>query len=559
MSLDAGGLAQMTYNPNTFNGLGVPGSGFASRGKASHIKRLSFAPPAKISTIDETQPVNPNPTPRTSRSHLLAGLRTAPKSPTSAPPTQTQQPFGGYQDTHLVNHGNAQRAQQVPHTATGTNFHTNTQFGYNMGVMSPMYSYPEQILAPPAVQFGRGDGDSQLDPKVYAELIATNQRLAQQQLRLQQQLANVTAAAQQFQGLDMGQQLGQQQYMQSPMATNPSYYNQQLQSGLQPIIQAVPNQPGLYTVYNPMTGQQSYFVNPNAQQDQQLSPTAFVEQELSNSPPPPTPTFHVEFSPPPESPTRLSTDRTLSPPKTSSPPRDVVPLPPPSANAFRPGHKKTMSSVFGFNDMPFSPVETAKSTVPKSAGIPQTPMTGTFGPGQARAGEHPIRQPRGPPSLDELIAKPTAKHEGSKNFATRQRRRAVHNLVRAGLERRTASRGNGSVDSAGSDTPVSESEITFSISSDNDTDSTGSQSATLSSKPSMGSLRAAAVGAIGSERRGMYSRNSTGSAPSCRTLNDDATTLGGRFVDIENQKPKERKKMPLLVLNNAEKRKSSLF
>ena len=71
-----------------------------------------------------------------------------------------------------------------------------------------------------------------------------------------------------------------------------------------------------------------------------------------------------------------------------------------------------------------------------------TPMTGTFGPGQARAGDHPIRQPRGPPSLEELVAKPTSNHEGSKNFVTRQRRRAVNNLVKAGLERRGASRGS---------------------------------------------------------------------------------------------------------------------
>jgi serine/threonine protein kinase len=53
--------------------------------------------------------------------------------------------------------------------------------------------------------------------------------------------------------------------------------------------------------------------------------------------------------------------------------------------------------------------------------------TGTFGPSQARAGEHPLRQPRGPPSIEDLREKPTTKHEGSKNFATRQRRQAVGN------------------------------------------------------------------------------------------------------------------------------------
>ncbi|KAL8692040.1 MAG: hypothetical protein Q9218_002849 [Villophora microphyllina] len=57
----------------------------------------------------------------------------------------------------------------------------------------------------------------------------------------------------------------------------------------------------------------------------------------------------------------------------------------------------------------------------------QRSTTGTLEPGQARAGGYPIRQPRDPPSLDELIAKPTFKHQGSKNFATRQRRRAQPN------------------------------------------------------------------------------------------------------------------------------------
>lgn len=90
MSMDAGGLAHLTYQSNPFDNnrhLGAPGTGFASRGKASHIKRLSVAPPPKISTIDETQQVDVGATPRTSRGHLLAGLRTAPKSATiPAPP-----------------------------------------------------------------------------------------------------------------------------------------------------------------------------------------------------------------------------------------------------------------------------------------------------------------------------------------------------------------------------------------------------------------------------------------------------------------------------------------
>lgn len=48
------------------------------------------------------------------------------------------------------------------------------------------------------------DGQEQIDPKLYAELLATNKHLAEQQQRLQQQLADVQAATQQSQGVDSG-------------------------------------------------------------------------------------------------------------------------------------------------------------------------------------------------------------------------------------------------------------------------------------------------------------------------------------------------------------------
>ena len=197
-----------------------------------------------------------------------------------------------------------------------------------------------------------------------------------------------------------------------------------------------------------------------------------------------------------------------------------------------------------------------KSAVPKSAGFPQTPMTGTFGPGQNRAGDHPMRQPRGPPSLEELVDKPTSKHEGSKNFVTRQRRRAVHNLVRAGLDRRALSRGSNSIDSVG--TPSSECDITFSISSsDNDSDSAASGSGSLSGKPSP----------IGSERKELKARsrdrNSTGTPFTTASLSsDDGTTIGGQLVEVkmdEKENMSDRRRAPLLVLTNAEKRKSAIF
>jgi len=599
MSLDAGGLAQMTYNHhNSFaNGLGVPGSGFASRGKGSHIKRLSVAPPSNISTIDETQQANLNPTPRTSRSHLLAGLRTAPRSPTfptSAPPTQVQQRFGFEQQSRYLNKENNQFSYNAPQTAIGGNFPKSDPSRYtrdgNIHMYpgaQPMIASAQSILAPPAIPFAEHDNSS-MDPDIYAELVATNQYLAQQQMRLQQQLINVTAAAQrQFQGMHLNEGIGQQQhqqqqqYVQSPLTLNNGYYNtnQQAINGLQPVIQAVANQPGVYSVYNPLTGQQSYYMD-NLAQGQAVSPPAVPTQDLSHSPPPLTPTFRAQISPPPaetsdplnayrtESP---STYRSISPPKSNpSPPVDVNPLPPPSATAFRRSNQKSLSFAPSSNAGASSPLDGLKTGVPRSAGFPQTPMSGTFGPGQARAGEHPIRQPRGPPSLEELVAKPTAKHEGSKNFATRQRRRAVHNLVRAGLERRGASRGSGSIDSVGSMTPASECEITFSVSSDNDTDSvgSGSGSGSLSGTPSLGSLRAAANGAIGSERKELKERSrdrsSTGNASftTASISGDEGATIGGKLVEVKAEESKAvdgRRKMPLLVLQEAEKRKSSIF
>jgi hypothetical protein len=184
-------------------------------------------------------------------------------------------------------------------------------------------------------------------------------------------------------------------------------------------------------------------------------------------------------------------------------------------------------------------------------------MTGTFGPGQARIGEHPSRQPRGPPPLDELKEKPTTKHEGSKNFATRQRRRAVHSLVRAGIERRGAR--------SALSTPVSENEVSFAF-SDNDSDSVGSGS--LSGKPSIGSLRAAANGAIGSERekrkeRSLERRSVDSQFTATSVSSDEGASVGGKLLEVKmdvlEADGKQRHKTPMLVLSSAEKRKTSQF
>ena len=394
---------------------------------------------------------------------------------------------------------------------------------------------PEQVLAPPSLDM-HTDGDEQMDEHLYNELLATNAYLAEQQRALQQQLLNVTVAAQQLSGLNLGvPALGTDQFHQragAPMGL----YNQQLQQGVQPIVQAVPNSPGLFSVYNPLTGQSSFFVD-NSQLQTAMSPTASNVQSPVRSPPP----VQRHYSPQRES-LPNSTGRSISPPKTAvSPPQDVEPLPPPSANAFRRGHKKGLSSVSGIK----TAVERTRST-PQSAAFPKTPMTGTFGPGHGRAGEHPTRQPRGPPLLQELEEKPTSKHEGSKNFATRQRRRAIHDLVKAGRERRSETRQTGS----GSGTPGSESEFTFSVSPSEDGNS--AQSRTLSNKPSLGSLRAVASGAIGSERKDKSrERSSVDSASGRSYSSDDSTTVGGVIGELENA----RRSTPLFLLNSAEKRK----
>jgi hypothetical protein len=524
MSIDAGGLAQMTYQtPFNNSSIGVSGPGFGARGKGSHIKRLSVAPPPKISTIDETEQLTAT-TPRTSRGHMLAGLRTAPKSATVAPAqNRLSLESSKYADPHY-NAGS--RAPQTTTSAYFPNGHGRSNTGNFQA-----YSHPDQVLAPPALDFPAQGGDG-IDQDLYDELIKTNNYLAQQQRALQQQLLSINAAAQQFGSLNIGNPYatGLQQF-QSPVESSMSLYQQQLQQGIQPVVSPVPGSPGVYAVYNPMTGQSSYVVDNSLQQQEQ----AAQQENYNVTSPQMAPKFQRQTSDP-----AVPRVRSTSPPKsTPSPPQDVEPLPPPSANAFRRGHRKNMSSA----NIKTTGEWRNSTTGPRSAGYVQTPMTGSFAPGHGRAGEHPVRQPKGPPHLQELEEKPTSKHEGSKNFATRQRRRAVHDLVRAGRERRNDGRQSGS----GAGTPGSENEFNFSVSSDGDSVLAGSTS--LTSKPSFGSLRASANGAIGSERKEKSrERTSVDSALSAKSLSSDEG-----YVEVESAS----RKTPLLMLSSAaEKRKS---
>jgi len=500
----------MTYNsfaPNS--GLGMPGAGYASRGKANAPKRLNLASPPKLSSLNENG-VDDTPPPRTSRSYLLAGLRTQPKTPSvpsSAPYNQTQHINGMDQSRYAQqqhNNTGGYANNGVPHTAIGSSFPTQYQAGQQF------YHLPEQVMGPTNIDFN----EVEEDPQLLAQLQAHKSMLALRQQLLQQQLANLTA--QQFAFMNLGGQAQMYGSPQTPSTPQLGVYNQQqLMAGIQPIVNEIPGQPGIYSVYNPLTGQTHYAADTSRQ-----------EPQLANSPPPPTPHsvggFRMETPGRRVSPQHeiqspfANTARSISPPKkTPSPPTDVEPLPPPSANAFRRGHHKKVSSLSLSN----TPVADGPKSafIPRTHAIPPTPLTGTFGPGQARAGEHPIRQPRGPPAMEELKAKPTAKHEGSLNFAARRRRQALSNLMRAGMARRPGSGSTGSM------TPVSESELTFSVPSDNDSDSGRS-----------------AHGAIGSERKASREK-----------LVDEPVVAAPEARRARN---------PLLALANAaEKRRSVVF
>ncbi|KAJ4267604.1 hypothetical protein NW762_003714 [Fusarium torreyae] len=493
--MDAGGLAQMSSNGFAPNGLAMPSGGLAARRGGQNPKPLSF------DSINQNKDKDPGvPTPRTSRSHLLAGLRTAPKSATAAsfgpqsPTTQHHARNSMAGNAYGMGQDNAYNAPKTAYPQYGN------QNNYN-SMMSQQYTV-EQVLAPPELTLEEQNQEG-MDPNLYAQLLATNMYLAQQQQRLQQQLSRVQAAAQQFQQLNLNNpQLTQQQIalyeqqqqlrnMQQQLSVQAALTQQAQQQQLQQQQQQI--------YYNPMTGQ--YFVEnqqPSVQvtspyNDQPSTPGfgGFQQQQQQSTP-------SVQVSPPVES--QPFSFRSNSPPKRYESPTEVAPLPPPSANAFRRGHKKA-SSLAPVNSALAASLssDAPKSAGPKTSTFPMTPLTGGYGPGQARAGEHPVRQPRGPPSLDELKAKPTAKHEGSKNFSARTRRSAVHNLVRAGLERR---KGTGS--SCGSMSPVSETaEESSTPITDNESDSGRSGSGSLAGDMECPSSRTSASGswgAIGSDR-----------------------------------------------------------
>lgn len=558
--MDAGSLAQMSYSPfNPAHGMAMP-SGLASRRGSQNIKPLSFD--ALQSSADRDTGL---PTPRTSRSHLLAGLRTAPKSATAtsfpnlASPT-TVAPQARNRTSMVSGMYDAAGLYNVPKTSLPRFASQQQAQAYSPVTGFGQQYTADQVLAPPQLQLDE-TANEHIDPNLHAQLLYANAYLSEQQQRLQQQLRALQAAAMQFQGLSLN---GQVPMMQQAY---PAMYQQHLQNS-QATMASATAQANVYTVYDPVTGQQALYMDQGqAQLNAQLVNQAQLASAYANAQQLTAGTPRLQVSPAPPDLNR-SGGRVPSPPRRYDSPVEnpsPLPLPPPSANAFRRGHKKASSISNGSKGhlSIATAEEPAKSAGPKTASFPLTPLTSGYGPGQGRAGEHPVRQPRNPPSLDELKSKPTTKHEGSKNFVARTRRSAINNLVRAGLERRKEARSSGSI------SPISEStdELIETPMTDSDSDSGRSGSGSLidrddaesslpSSRTSTGSW-----GAIGSDRPSSRQKanrssvDSTSDAESARELGSFASLLKDRSRDTKSEAAEVQRKTPRLVLTSAERRK----
>lgn len=552
-------MAQQTFP--TPNGFAMQSSGLASRRGGQSIKPLSVD--ALKSPVDSKE--NAIPTPRTARGHLLAGLRTAPKSAaastfaasgTNTSPTnkaRNNTALYGVQE-NMLNNG---PKTSMPHFGAQQSFNNNSY--------ARQQFTPEQILAPPEIPIDEQAVDEQLDPDLYAKLVQQNLQLAQQRQMLQQQLYDLTQAQQQLSAMNLnGQQSYQNLYQQQQLQQQAL----QMQSMLNNTM--VSQQPTIYTYIDPATGQQAYYVDQSAQLNAQFADQAQLnmyqqQQRHSNSATP-----RVQVSPPREA--AQPVFRRNTPPRRNESPliENPAPLPPPSANAFRRGHKKSNSLMLsGIQNANLaaaaSSQEPPKSAGPKTANFPLTPLTGGYGPGQARAGEHPIRQPRGPPSIEELKAKPSAKHEASKNFAARTRRSALNNLMKAGLERRKVS----STGSSGSISPISETAEEAQGLTDNESESGRSGSGSLNGEevePSVPSSRTStgSWGAIGSDRPSSRQK-ARKSADSVSSGSGDETASNGSFASVfkrtgrngRSDSPSQRKSA-MMVLTCAEKRKNGV-
>lgn len=563
-------MAQHTFTaaPNSFN---MASSGLASRRGGQPIKPLSVEA-LKSHSSDPKE--NAIPTPRTSRGHLLAGLRTAPK--TSIGSTFANNvPTDGNASVRSMMYGDSGPKTSLPgYSAANAQQGFTHMMSYGQQQQQQQQQYtPEQILAPPEIHIDDQDGlDAQMDPDLYARLLQQNLQLARQRQMLQQQLYNLTQAQQQLDAMNLNGNQGYQGLYQQQLL------QQQQQQQQAALAAQAAQQPTIYTYIDPATGQQAYYIDQSAQMNNQyLEQTQLNgsyqqphqlqrQQQLQTNAAP-----RLEVSPAREP--GQSIYRHVTPPRRNDSPlvENPAPLPPPSANAFRRGHKKSSSLMLsGLNNANMSAgQEPPKSAGPRTPSFPLTPMTGGYGPGQARAGEHPVRQPRGPPSIEELKAKPTSKHEGSKNFSARTRRSAINNLKRAGFERRKVTGSS----STGSISPISETaEEAQSPVTDNESESGRSGSGSLNGEevePSVPSSRTStgSWGAIGSDRPSSRQK-ARKSANSVSSGSGDETASNGSFASVFKRpgrasgrssvgpdSPAQRK-APMMVLTSAEKRKN---
>lgn len=555
-------MAQHTFAPtNPFN---MASSGLASRRGGQAIKPLSVE--ALKSPSAETKE-NSIPTPRTSRGHLLAGLRTAPRTSTAtsfpASVNNTSPTNNAANRTSLYGAQENGPKTSLPGFGSTQGYADMMSYGQQQQQQPQAQQFtPEQILAPPEIHIDDQSVDAQMDPDLYATLVQQNLQLAQQRQLLQQQLFNLTQAQQQLDAMNLNGNNGYQSLYQQQLI-------QQQQAALAAQAAQAAQQSAIFAFIDPATGQQSYYVDQaqlnNQYLDQaQLYQQLQLQQQQSSSPAP-----RFEVSPPRDAPFRHST-----PPRRNESPHvdNHTPLPPPSANAFRRGHKKSSSLMLkGLNDANLSVgQEPPKSAGPRTANFPLTPMTGGYGPGQARAGEHPIRQPRGPPAIEELKAMPTSKHDGSKNFTARTRRSAINNIKRMGFERRkvTGTSSNGSI------SPISETaEEAQGPLTDNESESGQSGSGSLNGEdvePSVPSSRTStgSWGAIGSDRPSSR-QNLRKSADSVSSGSGDEAASNGSFASVfkRNGQSSGRssvapdspggRKAPMMVLSSVEKRKAS--
>jgi len=436
--MDSNAFSSMNYGQGNQSSLGVAGLGYASRGKASNIRRISVQAAQNLSVADVDNAALPTPR-SSSRAQLLSGLRTAPKTPTVFSPTVQEPPMissmNGMDNTRYNNQYRANSLPQnkAPRTVGYPGQRNSMSQQPTQSFQTRISSQQQQPLSIATQQLYQNNMNSQSagisdydnDAKVYANLLAQNIYLAQQQQLLEQQLRNVHQAQQ----LQQVQQQFQQVNLQSPI--NSSFQNSPISSNVYGQATNNVQGAGYYSMYNPLTGQYNYYLAQPQQSFVQPAQNIKVEEPYVEEPKP------VQRCSP-------------SPPKVNDLKSEKTPTPPP----FRRGHKKSTSVAVNVNAGDVAS-EAQKTSLPRTP-LPSTPMQSTFG----GKGDHPTRQPRGPPNFEEIAAKPTTKHEGSKNFAARQRRRAISKLVHAGLERRGA-RSTGS--NGGSMTPVSENEVSLSF------------------------------------------------------------------------------------------------